>query len=173
MIYRPNFCCSCGEKIERAKWPLMASRRFCDLCQTDHQAVDWLPRIVVILGLVFGLAGLVALYKPTQRGEGVTIRPSAATVSRSDLQLDESRFNATPTPIPQSQTGPEPTDTERSPVAPPAMFKGAAKANETGAVYYCGAATKKGTPCTRRVKRRGERCWQHQGMPSMAESAQK
>ena len=31
-------------------------------------------------------------------------------------------------------------------------------------VYYCGAQTKKGTSCTRRVKDAG-RCWQHTGQP--------
>ena len=30
------------------------------------------------------------------------------------------------------------------------------------AIYFCGAETKKGTPCTRRVKG-GGRCWQHAG----------
>jgi hypothetical protein len=33
-------------------------------------------------------------------------------------------------------------------------------------VYYCGAATKQGTPCKRLVKG-GGRCWQHPGKPSM------
>jgi hypothetical protein len=33
-------------------------------------------------------------------------------------------------------------------------------------VYVCGARTKKGTPCSRRVHQPG-RCWQHKGMPAM------
>ena len=33
-------------------------------------------------------------------------------------------------------------------------------------VYICGARTKKGTPCSRRVHQPG-RCWQHKGMPAM------
>ena len=33
-------------------------------------------------------------------------------------------------------------------------------------VHFCGAQTKKGTPCTRRVKNSG-RCWQHIGQPAM------
>ena len=33
--------------------------------------------------------------------------------------------------------------------------------------YICGARTKKGTPCHRRVHAAGERCFQHKGMPSM------
>jgi hypothetical protein len=34
-------------------------------------------------------------------------------------------------------------------------------------VYICGAHTKKGTPCRRRVHAAGERCYQHKGMPAM------
>ncbi|HVE56628.1 MAG TPA: hypothetical protein VNB22_07350 [Pyrinomonadaceae bacterium] len=34
------------------------------------------------------------------------------------------------------------------------------------AVYFCGAPTRKGTPCSRRVKG-GGRCWQHQGQSAM------
>jgi hypothetical protein len=33
-------------------------------------------------------------------------------------------------------------------------------------VSICGARTKKGTPCSRRVRGTG-RCWQHRGMPAM------
>ena len=35
------------------------------------------------------------------------------------------------------------------------------------AVYICGARTKKGTPCKRRVHVAGERCYQHKGKPAM------
>jgi hypothetical protein len=34
-------------------------------------------------------------------------------------------------------------------------------------VYICGARTRKGTPCRRRVHAAGERCYQHKGMPAM------
>jgi len=37
---------------------------------------------------------------------------------------------------------------------------------ENERVYICGARTKKGTPCQRRV-RSLERCWQHRGRPAM------
>jgi hypothetical protein len=33
--------------------------------------------------------------------------------------------------------------------------------NASKPVYYCGAPTKKGTPCKRRVKQAGMKCWQH------------
>ena len=37
---------------------------------------------------------------------------------------------------------------------------------EAEAVYICGARTKKGTPCSRRVQHPG-RCWQHKGMKAI------
>ena len=33
-------------------------------------------------------------------------------------------------------------------------------------MYFCGAETKKGTPCSRRMKG-SIRCWQHEGKPAM------
>jgi len=36
----------------------------------------------------------------------------------------------------------------------------------TEEIYICGARTKKGTPCSRRVHG-PVRCWQHKGMPAM------
>jgi hypothetical protein len=33
-------------------------------------------------------------------------------------------------------------------------------------VYFCGAPTKKGTMCSRRVKS-GGRCWQHEGLTAL------
>jgi hypothetical protein len=40
------------------------------------------------------------------------------------------------------------------------------KASTDGDIYICGARTKKGTPCSRRVHG-NVRCWQHKGMQSM------
>jgi hypothetical protein len=42
---------------------------------------------------------------------------------------------------------------------------GATAANEEG--YICGARTRKGSPCRRRVHVAGERCFQHKGLPAM------
>jgi hypothetical protein len=48
----------------------------------------------------------------------------------------------------------------------PAGTKLDAPASSTEEVYTCGARTKKGTPCSRRVHG-PVRCWQHKGMPAM------
>jgi len=39
--------------------------------------------------------------------------------------------------------------------------------NADDPAYICGARTKKGTPCHRRVHAAGERCFQHKGLPAM------
>lgn len=48
-----------------------------------------------------------------------------------------------------------------------AQAQGSAAATETanraGKGHPCGAITKKGTPCTRRVAEGKDRCWQHDG----------
>lgn len=54
-----------------------------------------------------------------------------------------------------------------SPTTPKSASVSAAQpAPATEAVYICGARTKKGTPCSRRVHG-PVRCWQHKGAPAM------
>jgi hypothetical protein len=60
--------------------------------------------------------------------------------------------NPPPNPEPASY-GPDGSATERP-----------TEATET--TYLCGARTKKGTPCSRRVRFPG-RCYQHKGLPAM------
>lgn len=49
-----------------------------------------------------------------------------------------------------------PQTPQATPTNPPASVSQGRKE-----VYYCGARTKKGTACKHRVKKAGERCWQH------------
>lgn len=50
--------------------------------------------------------------------------------------------------------------------SPNAAASAGSTAIMTEDVYLCGARTKKGTPCSRRVHG-PVRCWQHKGMPAM------
>lgn len=67
-----------------------------------------------------------------------------------------------------SEAEPPPLVIERaaSRVASSASAAPAAQPAESERVYLCGARTKKGTPCQRRVRSQ-ERCWQHRGKPAM------
>lgn len=162
MLYRPNFCCNCGEKIEKADWPLWASRRFCDLCATDHKGTDIAPKILIGAAIIFGIAGLFSyLRQPPATGGASRPKPFTATFQHKESIPAAPNLDATPMSPAQSQTGPDPQISER-----PASPVPSGRTREP--VYYCGAMTKKGTPCSRRVKK-GERCWQHAGLPAMFE----
>jgi hypothetical protein len=71
----------------------------------------------------------------------------------STRRADAKRDAAAPGSKPEPSYGPDGTSNER-PTDPAEV------------VYVCGARTKKGTPCSRRVRGPG-RCWQHRGMPAI------
>lgn len=164
MLQRPNFCCSCGEKIDRIEWHLWTSRRFCELCQTEHQLDDWLPRIIGGLFLLVGLFGVGSSFRSAKISDDLVYTPVRLAVERAEKarstpvrpsgapdttrnEVDRSRTPHTPADLDQSRTGPDQAATGAAPPEP---------------VFLCGAETKKGTACTRRVKG-GGRCWQHAG----------
>ena len=161
MLYRPHFCCHCGEKIIRAKWTPLTSRRFCDFCSVEQKQHDLLPRVAGVLMLVLGAAGITSYLGSGKQGINSSVVPLA---TREDLQKK---------PTKQANTS-----TITSPSAAPASSSGSAGTNikqlapkadsSTEAVHYCGAITKKGTACTRRVKSAG-RCWQHLGQPAASD----
>lgn len=154
MFYRPHFCCHCGEKITRSNWTPLTSRRFCDFCEIEQKQHDLIPRVFVGLAILFGAAGIAAyVSSPSQTA------PSKARELRSDTA---SR------PVPVTRNSNSANSIVNEVVAASNTATSNTKQREvernssTEAVYYCGALTKKGTPCTRRVKAKG-RCWQHVG----------
>jgi hypothetical protein len=144
--YRPNFCAECGEKIIRLRWRIWTSRHFCNACGRRFRRERWLSALLAMVVLLFlGFITSRAL-KPElapliiQRGTGAV--PSAQS-SADNL------------------SGASTTNTE--------LASGIANTRPTTPgeeVYICGARTKKGTPCSRRVHGL-VRCWQHKGMPAM------
>jgi hypothetical protein len=158
MLYRPVFCCNCGEKIVRNEWRLWTSRRFCALCATEHQGIDLLPRALVAIALLLSVAAFASYVrrpeikvensfkaenaKPNLRSAALYAAnsPGSPESNNSDVSNTTSNLTVDPQineqPQPQKRTSDEP-------------------------VFYCGAITKKGTPCTRRVKTKGTLCWQH------------
>ena len=170
MLYRPNFCCNCGEKIERTDWKLFTSRKFCDLCQSDLRFRDLAPKIGAAAALLIGIAAISSAFRPAQPARLIASeivkdpqRPAAAQQAQN--------LDTTKSTTQQSQSGTNANTTQPVPMPESRQSQNALRATEP--VYYCGAATKKGTPCSRRVKHPGERCWQHSGMPSITERAKK
>jgi hypothetical protein len=169
MFYRPNFCCNCGEKIERTDWSVFTSRKFCDVCSLDLRFSDIFRRSALALLGLLSIAAISSAFRPADRSPKA-FEDSAASSQIRDQRAANANLNATPAPLMQSQRGKDTAGNSDSEAddgskTPPL----ASKTSE--AVYYCGAATKKGTACSRRVKHLGERCWQHIGMPAMSDVA--
>ncbi len=160
MLYRPNFCCNCGEKIERLEWNLLTSRRFCVVCSTENRAHDIIPRLTITAGALALMFGFGSLWtssgrsEPSSNGNAVGIKSSSPTVPVQPIDsVGEARTAVPPQPsvqqAEQTQTGATLTAT----------------GGKIADKYFCGALTKKGTPCSRKVKGRGLRCFQHEGRP--------
>ena len=156
MLFRPNFCCNCGEKIERTEWKIFTSRRFCQLCETEHKGADYLVRVLVTAALFLGAFGAAGYF----RG-GVQVPPPLRSVKPAPPQ---NPVLAAPPISSASEIGETrfTSPTHDSGDAKLQFPAGQENQSRPAAVYYCGARTKKGTPCSRRVKTKG-RCWQHAG----------
>jgi hypothetical protein len=143
-MYKPNFCAECGAKLLRLRWHLWTSRRFCNDCARRLRKERFIPALLAALALVS--AGYVV-------GRARRPAPPPLIIKRlSDSPLIDGEAR---------------TATGRT-----ATTESGSNSNETSSrvtveeVYLCGARTKKGTPCSRRVHG-PVRCWQHKGMPAM------
>lgn len=137
-MYKPNFCAQCGQKVLRLKSHFWTSRRFCDGCARVLRKERIMPWLLTAVLLTS--FGFIA-------GRSRTAAPPPLTIiRRADSPLS-------------------------SPEDPGSIKQGAAEtqpgttSNEEE-VYLCGALTKKGTPCSRRVHG-PVRCWQHKGERAM------
>ncbi len=140
-MYRPNFCAQCGQKVLRLTWRFWTSRKFCDQCARALRKERFTPLLIAVAALTG--AGYVA-------GRARTPAPPPLTIlRRADSPL----------------TSPEDPGPLRSGTvdSSKALTANATKEEE---IYLCGAQTKKGTPCSRRVHG-PVRCWQHKGARAM------
>ncbi len=172
MLYKPNFCCNCGEKIERAKWTVLTSRRFCGICETEYKGIDYLPRAAVVAASVIMLLGAASYLRSGNpdrperpRSEATQKRQIAGSAT---AKADISAGSASPKSEASGTTTKEIANSGSPAVEANSLQRQPVQKTSTEAVYYCGALTRKGTACTRRVKTKG-RCWQHQGMPAAEE----
>lgn len=170
MLFRPSFCANCGEKIERAEWKLWTSRRFCDLCASELMGHDILPKIAVGIGVLATIVGFGAYLKGgSEKAELPLVKKRSTDNSNNGVKVAPAGPN---TVSAASSTGVEiasatPLSSARTLAAlPQAKPDTVERPSAEESQYYCGAQTKKGTPCSRRVKG-NVRCFQHQGMPAM------
>lgn len=149
-MYRPNFCSECGAKILHLHWHAWTSRRFCDVCSKrllKQRLTNPLVAAIVLLsiGMITGRAGRPApppLIIERSANSPLNNPQNNNVTSKTNGTSANVESTISPTP----QTSPATTEEE--------------------SVYICGARTKKGTPCARRVHS-AVRCWQHKGSPAM------
>lgn len=179
MFYKPKFCCNCGEKIEQAERNFLSSSRFCDVCSSENVLIEWLPRAFAALAF---LAAIVGFGSFMQKPENSTVAarhqiavnaPSGKNLSNQNdsvqtgtnqnvqnaARADEKNFAGLTKQPPIVVKADSPQNVSLK------QFENQKAAVEEK-VYFCGAPTRKGTPCSRRVKG-GGRCWQHAGQTAM------
>jgi hypothetical protein len=153
-MYRPNFCAECAAKIVRLRWRLWTNRRFCERCSTRFAKERMIQ--VTIAGAALFLVGLAV---------GRAARPATPPLLIERNQASPSSLASTSQNLPATTRG-----TATASDDPGANAEGSdlstSQSALTDVVYMCGARTKKGTPCTRRVHG-PVRCWQHKGMRAM------
>jgi len=174
MPYKPKFCCECGEPIERTNWNLLTSRRFCELCETDFKLDDFIPKAAFGIAILFGIFGLgTFLQKPEKSLNLVSGISTNNNKSNVNTQVSTGANTQSFTKLQEANSAVEQSLSKPSNVSPKSDLKIQKVENHQiaaqEAVYFCGAETKKGTPCTRRVKG-GGRCWQHVGRPAILPS---
>lgn len=177
MSYRPKYCCQCGEKVERTNWRLWTNRRFCQLCETEYGVFDWIQKISFVVLFLIAIVGIGNLWRKPEKELVVRSNQTASTLQNANKNLTvqpNSSQNYNSASI-QSASVVKEIDSavqtkQTAAVTPKQSELGKQFQGQTDAAqetsYYCGARTKKGTPCTRRVKNSG-RCWQHVGQTAM------
>lgn len=145
-MYKPNFCSECGVKLLRLRWHVWTSRRFCSKCASRLRKTRFGSALFAIFGL-FGVGYIAGFVRRP-------VPPPLIIERRSDSPFSDAAAASSALRPATSKSGTNADATINSP------------ASVEEVVYLCGARTKKGTPCSRRVHG-PVRCWQHKGMPSM------
>jgi hypothetical protein len=176
-LYKPNFCADCGERVLRERWRAWTSRRFCPACAKRFRQ-SWIAPLLCACALACAGFAVGRLMRPAppplnlERGAlplpALLLKGGAKSNGASgDVETTNDATHG------DSTTGDAANDANSH-----ARAKSDAGAQAVGAsivdamtdpneiVSICGARTKKGTPCQRRVRGTG-RCWQHRGMPAM------
>ena len=169
MFYKPTFCCHCGEKIERTESHPWSSGRFCDVCKTEFSVQEWLPKVFILIFGLFGLFGIGSYLQSGEKAQVVSLKQNKIGAPETSGKNDSDAK-----PVQNSNREIVRQNDQRLNrmrqilriINKAEKLKIAAEPIENEKTYFCGAMTKKGTPCSRKVKG-GGRCWQHKGQEAM------
>ena len=139
-----NFCVECGERLARSGWRARLGGRLCPEC-SQRLGTSVVLRPLFVVALVAVIAFALGRYLRPAAPPLIIQRAANSSLLDSPVGVDGlSRPNANAASNQKQFT---------------------ASTNEEG--YMCGARTKKGAPCKRRVHAAGERCFQNRGLPAM------
>jgi hypothetical protein len=148
-MYLPNFCAECGERLPRRGFGArLISTKFCVACNRRLGRISIAKRLGII-SIVAVSAFAIGRYLRPPPPPLIIQRAANSPLSDLPLNLNDSTGPATRRVSTKANAGT---------LNPPSADDN---------TYICGARTKKGTPCHRRVHAAGERCFQHKGMPAI------
>lgn len=142
---------------QKRRW---ASRRFCRDCAPRFRKAEFGKLLVAIASIAIAAFAVGRYLRPAPPP---LIIERSANSPLSDLPV---KPGSTRQPG-QTQSEPAPAAANQSRGGEDNQAASAGTSNANDVVYICGARTKKGTPCQRRVHQAGERCYQHKGMPAI------
>ena len=146
-MHRANFCVECGERLARSGWRARIGSKFCPDCARRLGTFTAFRPLILIV--VFALAAFAF-------GRYLRPAPPPLIIQRAgNSPLSDAPFDLSQSARPNNSNVINAGNSNQT----------AAVANEEG--YICGARTRKGTPCKRRVHVPGERCFQHKGLAAM------
>jgi hypothetical protein len=153
-----NYCAECGAPLKRKGWRAWLNRNFCEACARRLGKTSFARPVAGIAVIVIAAFALGRYLRP---GTPPLVIERAANSPLSDLPVNlndtsesGSRNTNSQSEIPQTSDDPSARQTSNT-------------GSADDVVYLCGARTKKGTPCQRRVHFAGERCYQHKGKPAI------
>src|SRR5712692_3811905 len=153
-----NYCAECGARLKRKGWRTWLNSNVCEDCGRRLGQTGFgrpLAVIAIIAIAAFALGRYLRPGAPPLVIERAANSPlSDLPVNLNDTAKSASRNTNSQREIPQTSDDPSTRQT-------------ANLGSADDVVYLCGARTKKGTPCHRRVHFAGERCYQHKGMPAI------
>jgi hypothetical protein len=150
-----SFCGKCGARLTKKGWRSLIGRRLCGDCAHGRRRIDVTAPLGVVAIIALAAFSLGRFLRPAPPP---LIIERAANSPLSDLPVN---FNDSSRRANQN----------RNPQTAGSGNAETSSISQTGStsdpLYICGARTKKGTPCKRRVHSAGERCFQHKGMPAI------
>lgn len=140
-----NFCANCGARLKRKGWRKLLTGARCDDCMS--RLGRGVTKSLVIVAVIVITAFAFGRYLRPSPPPLIIHRTANSPLVDAPITIDTIARDGL-------------KNSNRAATEPNA-------AATADTVYICGARTKKGSPCRRRVHAAGERCYQHKGMPAM------